>query len=288
MSEMQGATPPAWVGRGRLRLLGDVMGGFRQNLDKVVQLAGFLLALFRPSRVRARLERLRELGHVDVVPTLPQLLVAGRDQMIVSASTEKKLFYASQGIPWIFHNVRSFLSGPATVLDPVGLFAPRDSSFITCSRHFTDAIYDLVLLRAHEGGVEEMEKQAAAIVAGTHPHQRALTSLIEDGSYHARLVSEVAAFRANPLLPARPVPEHLVDDPHLMLAMDQFKDIRGYTRYASRLDVTLGAALVAWLLVVYDESIGYLLGKTLGPKRVREDACDPDIRARWLSSNMPS
>jgi len=123
-------------------------------------------------------------------------------------------------------------------------------------------------------------------VAGTHPHQRALTSLVEDGSYHARLVGEVAAFRANPLLPARPVPEHLVDDPHLMLAMDQFKDIRGYARYASRLDVTLGAALVAWLEVVYDESIGYLLGKTIGPKRVREDACDPDIRAKWLSSNM--
>ena len=39
-----------------------------------------------------------------------------------------------------------------------------------------------------------------------------------------------------------------------MLAMDQFKDIAGYTRYASRLEVGIGAALVAWLLVVYDES----------------------------------
>ena len=289
MSVKQGATPPAWIGRGRLRLLADVIGGFRQNLDKIVQLAGFLLALLRPSRVRARLERLRELGHVDVAPSLPQLLVAGRDQMIVSASTETKLFYASQGIPWIFHNVRRFLSGPATVLDPVGLFAPRDAIIHhvlqTFHRH---PVYDLVLLRAHEGGVEEMEKQATAIVAGTHPHQRALTSLVEDGSYHARLVGEVAAFRANPLLPARPVPEHLVDDPHLMLAMDQFKDIRGYTRYASRLDVTLGAALVAWLEVVYDESIGYLIGKALGPKRVQEEACDPEIRAKWLSSNMAS
>jgi hypothetical protein len=265
----------------------DVIGGIRQNLDKVVQLAGFFLALFRPKKVRARLERLRELGHIDVVPTLAQLLVAGRDQMIVSASAETKLFYESQGIPWIFHNVRRFISGPATVLDPIGLFAPRDAIvhhvLQTFHRH---PVYDLVLLRAHEHGLEEMEKQAAQIVAGTHPHQRALASLVEDGSYHERLVRDVAAFRADPLVAARPVPEELVSDRHLMLAMDQFKDIRGYTNYASRLQVGLGDALLAWLVVVYDESIGYLLGRLLGPKRIREEASDPDIRAKWLSANI--
>jgi hypothetical protein len=289
MSEIQGATSPPWKGRGRLGLLVDAIGGVRQNLDKVVQLAGFMAAVVSPSHVRARLERLRELGHIEVVPTLPQLLVAGRDQMIVSASTETKLFYESQGIPWIFHNVRRFISGPATVLDPVGLFAPRDAIIHhvlqTFHRH---PIYDLVLLRAHEGGVEEMGKQASELAAGTHPHQRALASLIEDGSYHARLPREVAAFRANPLLPARPVPESLVQDRHLMLAMDQFKDIGGYTRYASRLQVTAADAWVAWWLVAFDESIGYLIGKTLGPKRVRESACDPDIVARWLAKEGAS
>lgn len=283
MSEIQGATPPPWKGGGRLGLLADAVGGFRQNLDKVVQIGSFIAALASPSLVRARLERLRELGHIEVVPKLPQLLVAARDQMIVSASAETKLFYESQGIPWIFHNVRRFIAGPATVLDPVGLFAPRDAIvhhvLQTFHRH---PVYDLVLLRAHEGGVEEMEKQAAQIVAGTHPHQRALASLVEDGSYHARLPREITAFRASPLLPARPVPDHLVEDRHLMLAMDQFKDVGGYTRYASRLEVTAADAFVAWLLVLFDESIGYLVGKTFGPKRVREAACDPDLRARWL------
>jgi hypothetical protein len=287
MSEIQGATPPGWMGRGKLRLLADVVGGVRQNFDKIVQLGGFLVALVRPRLVRARLERLRELGHIEVVPKVAQLLVAGRDQMIVSASTETKLFYQSQGIPWIFHNVRRFISGPATVLDPIGLFTPRDAIIEhvlqTFHRH---PVYDLVLLRAHEGGVEEMEKQASQIVAGTHPHQRALASLVEDGSYHARLVSDIATFRADPLVAARPVPTELVDNPHLMLAMDQFKDIGGYTRYASRLKVGLGAAITAWLLVAYDESIGYLLGKTLGPKQIDEAAVDPDIRAKWLSGNM--
>jgi len=203
--------------------------------------------------------------------------------MIVSASTETKMFYESQGIPWIFHNLRRFLSGPATMLDPIGLFAPRDAIIHhvlqTFHRH---PIYDLVLLRAHERGLDEIEKQAAQMVVGTHPHQRALSSLIEDGSYHARLVEEVAAFRANPHLSARPVPPGLVDDGRLMLAMDQFKDIRGYTRYASRLRVGAAHALLAWLLVAYDESIGYLVGKTLGPKHIVIDACDADLRAKWL------
>ena len=84
-----------------------------------------------------------------------------------------------------------------------------------------------MLLRAHEGGVEAMAAQARQIVEGTHPHQRALTSLIEDGAYHARLPRDIAAFQADPHEPARPIPAGLVDEADLMLAMDQFKDVRG-------------------------------------------------------------
>ena len=139
------------------------------------------------------------------MPTVPQLLVAGRDQMIVGAAAETKMFYRSQGIPWVFHNLRRFISGPATMLDPIGLFSPRDAIIEhvlqTFHRH---PLYDLVLLRAHEGGLEEMARQAQQVAAGTHPHQRALTSLIEDGSYHARLPDDIAAFAANPNAPARP------------------------------------------------------------------------------------
>src|SRR3954451_20100181 len=106
MAETQGATPPPWRGRSRGRLFLDVVGGWRQNLDKVVQLAALLAAYLWPPIVRRRLQRLRALGHVDVTPTLAQLLVAARDQMMISASQETKLFYRSQDIPWVFHNVR--------------------------------------------------------------------------------------------------------------------------------------------------------------------------------------
>ena len=288
MAATQGATPPGWRGRSRWRLLRDVLGGVRQNWDKLRQLVLLLSAYLRPRLVRRRLERLRALGHVDATPTIAQLLVAGRDQMMVSAAEETKLFYRSQGIPWVFHNLRRFISGPATMLDPIGLFAPRDTLvhhvLQTFHRH---PLYDLVLLRAHEGGVEAMAAQTRQILDGTHPHQSALTSLIEDGAYHARLPRDIAAFQADPHEPARPIPAGLVGEGHLMLAMDQFKDVGGFARYAARLHVGMGAAIAAWLTAGFDETLGGLIGRKLGPRRVRLSACDPELLARYALPGEP-
>src|SRR4051794_16440813 len=103
MAAIQQATPPPWRGRSRWRLFADIIGGWTQLRDRVVQLAGLLAGLFRPRRVRERLERLRALGHIDAVPSTAQLLVAARDQMILGATEETKIFYRSQEIPWVFH-----------------------------------------------------------------------------------------------------------------------------------------------------------------------------------------
>lgn len=280
MAEVQGATPPAWRGRSRWSLLGDVIGGWRQMRDRVVQLAGLLAAFGRPRLVRARLERLRELGHIDVVPTTSQILVGARDQMFLGAVKETEMFYRAQGIPWVFHNLRRFLAGPATVLDPAGLFSPRDTIIHhvlqTFHRH---PVYDLVLLRGFEGGIDEMKRQAAEITAGTHPHQRALASLIEDGSYHGRLVDEIAEFEADPFVAARPIPSGLVADPALMLAMEQFKDLRGFTSYAARLPVGPVGAARAWLGVAWNATLGALLRLKVGPTTVRIECCDPELAA---------
>jgi hypothetical protein len=281
MAARQGAIPPRWLGRPRLRLLRDALGGWRQNWDKLRQTVALVAAYFRPGLVRRRLDRLRALGHVDSIPSIAQLLVAGRDQMLVSATRETKLFYENQHIPWVFHNLRRFVSGPATMLDPIGLFAPRDAIvhhvLQTFHRH---PVYDLVLLRAHDRGLEEMAWQARQIVEGTHPHQRALASLIEDGAYHARLPAEIDAFAADPRAPARSIPPGLVPDADLMVAMDQFKDLAGTVRYASRLDVGMGAAIFAWMAAAFDETLGSVLRIRLGPSRVNPAACDPEIVAR--------
>jgi hypothetical protein len=290
MAEAQGATLPAWRARSRLALLADVLDGWRRPRlawKRLRQLIGFVLALVRPGLVRSRLERLRRLGHVDAVPTTAQVLVAARDQMMMGASEETKLFYRSQGIPWIFHNLRRLVSGPATMLDPAGLFAPRDTLIEhvlqTFHRH---PVYDLVLLRGFSDGLDQMEAQARQVVAGNHPEQRALASLIEDGSYHQRLVDEVRAFRADPFMPARPIPPGLVADSLLMLAMDQFKDLRGFTSYAARLRVGLAAALGAWLEVAWNETLGGVLKLRIGPSAVEVGACDPAIVARHLAPDV--
>src|SRR5262245_66638753 len=105
MAESHPATPAPWLGRGRMALLRDVLGGWRQTWDRVWQLAGLVAGFLRPRLVRERLERLRALGHIDAVPSTAQLLLAGRDQMMLGASEETKIFYRSQGIPWIFHKI---------------------------------------------------------------------------------------------------------------------------------------------------------------------------------------
>src|ERR1700747_2174833 len=230
MAETQHATPPGWLGRPRWVLLLDLVGGWRQARDRLVQLVSFFAPLFWPGRGRRRLERLRGLEHIDELPTTAQLLVAARDQMVLGAAVETKIFYESQGIPWVFHNLRRFLSNPATMIDPTGLFSHRDAIIHhvlqTFHRH---PVYDLVLLRAFPDGVDQMVQQTEQILAGTHPHQRALTSLIEDGAYYPRLLRDVQQFRDNPFVPTLGIPTGLVRDPRLMLAMDQFKDLRGYT-----------------------------------------------------------
>jgi hypothetical protein len=289
MAQAQNATPPAWRGRSRWALLRDVLFGGRPRGERTRQLVGLLTAYLRPRQLRQRLQRLRDLGHIRALPTIAQVLVAARDQIILSASEETKLFYRSQGIPWIFHNVRRFLSGPATVLDPAGFFSPRNTIIHhvlqTFHRH---PIYDLVLLRGFPDGLEEMERQAAQLQAGTHPQQRALASLIEDGSYHGRILDEVRAFRADPFVAPRPIPEGLVSDPLLMVGMDQFKDVRGFTDYAARLNVGPRDAVVAWLAVAWNETLGGLLHLKVGPASVRLDCCDPEILARHPLPGAPA
>ena len=283
ITAVQGNTPPPWQGRSEWSLWRDCIGGVRQNVEKLREVAGFFGALLRPSVVRARLERLRELGHCEHTPTVAQLLVASRHQLSFSLGAETRLFYAAQGIPWTRHNLKRFVAYPTTMMDPVGLFLPPDSIIQhvlqTFHRHAT---YDLVLLRAHPGGPERMQEQLDQLAAGTHTHQRSLLALVEDGSYHERLRRDVREFVADPHVEARPIPQGLVPDPLLMLAMDQFKDVRGYIAYASRLDVGWFDVLRTFAHLAFNETVGGALGVTIGRKTLVVEACDAAFRERHL------
>lgn len=286
MNQKQGNTPPTWLARPTWLLMADVLGGWRQNREKFIDLCSMLFTIARPSLVRERLQRLAKLGHCDVKPSLPQLLVAARDQLSFSLGADTKEFYRAQGIPWTFHNLRRFFAYPTTMMDPVGLFSSRNSIIQhvlqTFHRHAT---YDLVLLHSHVGGLEDMKAQLDDLASGTHTHQRSLESLVEDGSYHDRLRRDVAEFIQNPFVPARPIPTGLVDDPYLMLAMDQFKDIRGYTNYASRLKVGPFGVLKAFLELAFNETVGELIRKKVGPKTLNVDACEAELVQMHLTAN---
>ncbi len=289
MNERQGNTPPTWMGRSRWSLVLDVIGGWRQNRDKIAEIWRMLSAMVRPSRVRMRLERLQTLGHCEAIPTMPQLLVASRDQLSFSLGADTKEFYRSQGIPWTFHNLRRFFAYPTTMMDPMGLFSSRDTIIQhvlqTFHRHAT---YDLVLLCGHERGLEEMQSQLDQLTAGTHLHQRSLDSLIEDGSYHDRLRRDVSEFIDNPFIKPRALPEDLVADTHLMLAMDQFKDVRGYTSYAARLQVGPADVVLAFAQVAFNETIGEAINFKIGPASQQVAACDPQLVRKHLGPPEPA
>jgi len=289
MNKIQGNTPPNWKGRSTWLLWIDVISGWKQNCHKILEIGRMLFAMARPSMVRSRLERLKSLGHCDKIPTMPQLLVASKDQLSFSLGADTKEFYKAQGIPWGSHNFRRFLAYPTTMMDPVGLFSSRDTIIQhvlqTFHRHAT---YDMVLLNGHENGLEEMQKQLHQAMSGQHLHQRSLDSLVEDGSYHERLKHDVAEFIENPLVEPRPIPTGLSPDPYLMLAMDQFKDVRGYTNYASRLPVGGIDVLKAFVWVAFNEPIGESFNMKIGPKTLAVAACDPDKVARHLEHQEPT
>ena len=285
MNQVQHNTPPPWQGRSRWALSMDVIGGWRQNRDKIADVFRMLGAMARPSVVHSRLARLRSLGHCEASPTLSQLLVAARDQLSFSLGADTKEFYRAQGIPWAFHNIRRFFAYPTTMMDPVGLFSSRHAIIQhilqTFHRHAT---YDLVLLRGDAQGLADIDAQLEQLAQGTHLHQRSLDSLVEDGSYHDRLRRDVREFINNPLVPSREIPTGLVADPYLMLAMDQFKDLRGYTNYAARLKVGPADVVRVFAQVAVNETIGESLGWQIGPKTVNVAACDPELVERHLGS----
>ena len=73
-----------------------------------------------------------------------------------------------------------------------------------------------------------------------------------------------------------------------MLAMDQFKDVRGYTNYASRLPVGVVDVLKALGWVAFNETIGESMGVKIGPQTLVIEACDPALVERHFGSQGPN
>lgn len=268
--------PPTWIAQSvwqRWRLVFQAPGvGFR--------LGGAFSVLtnhFRPYLLAQRLERLVALGMIESAPSYWQVLVAAQHNMLGGAAVETKKFYEAQGIGFSEHNWRRFFCDPATMMDATGLFQSCDDIvrhvLQTFHRH---PVYDFELLRMFEQGPEQLLTQLEQFAAGAHPLGHQFENLIEEPDYHSRLLDQARAFVANPDgVEPLPLNYPYQADPKLLMAMDQFTTLRGFLRYASRLEVDASGF---WQTLTAN-GIALALGRE--PISLDPNACDAEVRQRY-------
>jgi len=211
---------------GKLARLGDVVSGYaaRRRLDE-------------------RLAYLHRRGHIERVPTRVQLAVGAYDMLRFFIQPAAADYYERQGIGFGFHQLLRFLDEPASLTDAVGLFSTRDGiiGHLMQVVH-ANPVYDLQLLDMFDDGLDELEAQLEAMLAGTHPRARSIGAIIEEPDYHARLLDFVRHWRADPATP--PLLRSNV------AADDRFRDLEAIfgtmttaMRYFCTLPTTLPGAL---------------------------------------------
>lgn len=187
--------------------------------------------------VGRRLAWLHAHGFVGVVPTRRQLAFAAADMLRFSILPAARAYYRLKGIPFRFHYALRFLEDPVSMIDPVGIYSDEEAiiGHLLQSVHL-NPIYDLQLLQMFDDGLVELERQAQAMVDGTHPRGATIAATIEDPDYHRRLLAYVHAYRTDRDAPP-PIREDggLRADPEFRRAEAQFHTLPAFTRYAARL-----------------------------------------------------
>jgi hypothetical protein len=234
---------PERTSKGPWSLVRQTMGDPRAFVQKLRALAVALNGYGDVSRVEARLERLRELGYIDTVPTRMQRIVGAMDMLrffIVPCAAD---YYATKGLDFRFHTLLRFLDDPASVIDPTGFNSTRDAII----GHVMQVVhanpqYDLQLLESFPDGLEEMERQVVDLLAGTHPRRAAILAIIEDPDYHQQLLAHVRAFRRDPAVTPL-LRENIATNASFVAAERTFGTVPGAMRYFATMPRTaLGAA----------------------------------------------
>jgi hypothetical protein len=108
-------------------LVRQTMGGPAVVADKLRALVDAVTNYGREDLVRARLERLKALGHIQEIPNRIQRIVGAIDMMrffIVPAAAD---YYQEKGLDFRFHSLLRFLDDPASIIDPTGFNSTRDN-----------------------------------------------------------------------------------------------------------------------------------------------------------------
>jgi hypothetical protein len=237
----------------KLALLRHAAGSPAEMLAKLGRLASAFAAYGDGPALDRRLRRLRDLGHIEIIPTRIQLVVGAIDMLrfwIVPCSED---YYRDQGIHFGFHQLLRALDEPASLVDPVGFLSTRDGII----GHLMQVVhanphYDLQLLESHEDGVEQLERQIEAMLAGTHPRARSIGAIVEEPDYHARLLAYVRAYRSAPDADA-PLRDNVQHNPRFQELERIFGTLPGAMRYFATLPRSPLAA--AWHVMTAREPL---------------------------------
>jgi hypothetical protein len=222
---------PAW------RLVADAIGGPRAVAGKLARLARTLRLWLDPGEVRRRLDELERRGLIASRPGRWQILFGGLDMLRFVIEPAARDYYAHHGISFGFHQLLRVLDDPVSMIDPTGFLSDRETiiGHVMQVVHL-NPLYDLQLLQAFPDGLDELERQVAAMVAGTHPRRRTIGAIVEDPGYHARLLDYVRRYRSDPATPPLVRQEQtLRSDPVFAAAERTFATLPGFIAYCSAL-----------------------------------------------------
>lgn len=224
------------------QLLRQAVGGPKAAVTKLRRLASAIGAYGNGAALRERLERLAALGYLQSVPTRLQLIVGAVDMLrfwIVPAAED---YYRRKGISFTFHQLLRFLDDPASVVDPTGFLSERD----VIIGHLMQVVhanpcYDFQLLESFAEGLDALEAQLVAMLAGTHPRAASIGAIVEEPDYHRQLLAYLRRYRQDPSTPPL-LRENVTADPRFAALEQTFGTLPGAMRYFANLPETpLGA-----------------------------------------------
>jgi hypothetical protein len=212
---------------------------------KTRRAAGTLRLWLDPSETRRRLDALERSGLAPARPSRAQLLFGGLDMLRFLIAPAARDYYGQQQISFGFHQLLRFLDDPVSMIDPTGFFSERDTiiGHVMQVVHL-NPVYDLQLVQMFDGGLEELERQVEAMVAGTHPRAKTIGAIVEEPDYHARLLDYIRRYRRDPETapPVRPLAS-LGERPDFVAARDAFSTLPAYLRYCAELPDGIAALL---------------------------------------------
>jgi hypothetical protein len=235
-------TESAWT------LLRMAIGGPAEIGGKLTRLVRTLRLYFNRGEIDARLHQLEEKGLIDRRPDPLQIFFGSLDMLRFVIEPAARDYYEQKGISFGFHQLLRILDDPVSMLDPTGFLSDRDTivGHVMQVVHL-NPVYDLQLIQMFPDGLEDFERQVQAMVDGTHPRQRSIGAIVEDPSYHARLLDYVRRFRRDPTTPppVRPA-EALRSDPHYVAAERTFATLPGFIAYCHRLPHDVTSLVQRW------------------------------------------